>query len=207
MQYDQDKYQLLQLPSPLLLFWAINPVIAMNELLLGQRLPQVTLIEKHNQQPLLERQFAPCPHCNVLNPARLWSSGNTFGHWFGYVCPECSGAIPCLWSLTSLLLLAVSAPIWLLLKKPLQQHLQTKSLKRVRAMKMKPQQEKSQQPCIKTAQAIAVILFLFMLFVQSRGASLTFEQVSISLMTSCLLGIVFGQLVTLKKRRRLKKRY
>ena len=55
MQYDQDKYQLLQLPSPQLLFWAINPVIAMNELLLGQRLPQVTLIEKHNQQPLLER--------------------------------------------------------------------------------------------------------------------------------------------------------
>ena len=38
MQYDQDKFQLLQLASPQLLFWAINPVMAINELILGQRL-------------------------------------------------------------------------------------------------------------------------------------------------------------------------
>lgn len=207
MQYNQDKFQLLQLASPQLLFWAINPVMAINELILGQRLPQVILIEKHSTQPMLERQFIPCPHCKALNPARLWSSGNAFAHWFGYVCPECSGTIPCLWNVTSLLLLALTAPIWLLLKKPLQQRCKIKSLKRVIAMKQKTAKVTHQQPCIKTAQATAVILFLFMSFIQSRAATLSVEQMSISLMTSCLVGIVFGQLATLKKRQRSKKRY
>ncbi len=207
MQYDQDKFQLLPLPCPQLLFWAINPVMAINELILGQRLPQVTLIEKHSTQPLLERQFIPCPHCNALNPARLWSSGNAFGHWFGYVCPECCGTIPCLWNFTSLLLLALTAPIWLLFKKPLQQRWQVKSLKRVIAMKQKPTKENNQQPCIKTAQVIAVVLFLFMLFIQNKAAALTVEQVSISLMASGLLGVIFGQLAIFKKRQRSKKRY
>jgi hypothetical protein len=49
-----------------------------------------------------------------MHDARLWSWANAFGHWFGYVCPGCGGEIPCLWSLASLLVLAVTAPLWAL---------------------------------------------------------------------------------------------
>lgn len=116
MLFDQDKYKVWQLPHPLLLHWIINPGIAINELVLGQRLPKVMLIDKTSDAPLMERQFVPCPECHALNDARLWSKQNAFGHWFGYVCPECGGKIPCLWNITSLIVLAVTFPIWIWLK-------------------------------------------------------------------------------------------
>lgn len=116
MQFDKDKYKVCQLPNPLLLHWIINPGIVINELVLGQRLPKVTLIDKTSDAPLMERQFVPCPECHALNDARLWSKQNAFGHWFGFVCPECGGKIPCLWNITSLIVLALTFPIWIWLK-------------------------------------------------------------------------------------------
>ncbi|MBM7073482.1 hypothetical protein JQC92_15820 [Shewanella sp. 202IG2-18] len=116
MKFDREKYSVWKLPNLLLIHWVINPALAFNELILGQRLPKITLIDKTSDAPLLERQYIPCPHCESLHDARLWSKRNAFGHWFGYVCPSCSEKIPCLWNLTSLLILAVTFPIWVPIK-------------------------------------------------------------------------------------------
>ncbi|MCL1048644.1 hypothetical protein L2755_03205 [Shewanella abyssi] len=207
MQYDKSKYQILQLPSPLLLFRTINPMLAINELILGQRLPKVTLIEKDSKEPLLSRQVVPCPHCNAMNPGSLWSNGNAFGHWFGYVCPECSGIIPCLWNLSSLLLLTLSAPVWLLLQKGLKKRWLAISYRRVTSMKAKLPTVNKDQSFIKTAQAFAVLIFLFMLFIQSRASDLSFQQAVISLVISSVVGVMFGKAMSLTKLATSKKRY
>ncbi|MBU2185145.1 MAG: hypothetical protein KKE08_19135, partial [Gammaproteobacteria bacterium] len=116
MEFDKEKYKVWKLPHPMLLHWIINPGLAFNELILGQRIPKVTLIDKTSNAPLMERQYVPCPECGALNDGRLWSKDNSFGHWFGYICPECYGRIPCLWNITSLIVLALTFPIWIWLK-------------------------------------------------------------------------------------------
>ena len=111
-EYDRNKYTIWALPHPLILHFVLNPGIAFNELILGQRMPKVTLIDNTIDKPLMERTFVPCPHCEKLHDSRLWGSKNRFGHWFGYVCPSCGGTIPCLWNLTSLVILALTSPLW-----------------------------------------------------------------------------------------------
>ena len=111
-EYDRNKYKVLALPHPLLLHWIIHPGLAFNELILGQRIPKVTLIDKTLDKPLMERSFIPCPSCGALHDGHFWAKKNAFRHWLGYVCPSCGEIIPCLWNLTSLLILAVTSPLW-----------------------------------------------------------------------------------------------
>ncbi len=111
-EYDRNKYKVWALPHPLLLHWIINPGLAFNEIILGQRIPKVTLIDKTLDMPLMERSFIPCPSCGELHDGRFWAKKNAFGHWFGYVCPTCGEIIPCLWNLTSLSILIVTSPLW-----------------------------------------------------------------------------------------------
>ena len=110
--FDRSKYTVWALPHPLILLWVVNPGLAFNELVLGQRIPKVILIDKQSDKPMLERSIVPCPQCGAMNDARLWGKGNAFGHWFGIICPACEGIIPCLWNLFSLLILLVTFPVW-----------------------------------------------------------------------------------------------
>ncbi len=100
------------LPHPLLLHWILNPGLAFNELVLGQRIPRGTYVCKSCERPYAERNYVTCPSCGGIHPAMLWARRNGFGHWFGYVCPSCAGVIPCLWNLTSLAILTLTFPIW-----------------------------------------------------------------------------------------------
>ena len=113
MRYDKNRFKIQALPHPLSLLWVLFPAFMFNELILGQRLPKVTLIEKKSDKPLEERCYIPCPHCEMLNDRRLWATkGNAFGQWFGLVCPNCHQIIPCLWNIFSLAILTVTFPLW-----------------------------------------------------------------------------------------------
>ena len=112
MQYDKNRFKIWALPHPLILFWVLCPALIFNELIFGQRLPKVMLIDKESDKPLMERTYVPCPHCETLNDQRLWAKWNGFGHWFGFVCPSCHQVIPCLWNIFSLAILAVTFPLW-----------------------------------------------------------------------------------------------
>ena len=99
-----------------LMYWHmfLNPGLAVNELLLGQRFPSRLYVCKACELPLADRTFVHCPECDSFLDGRLWSYGNAFGHWLGLFCPTCGGEIPCLRNLTTAAILAVSAPIlWL----------------------------------------------------------------------------------------------
>ena len=113
MQYDKNRFKILALPHPSILLWVLFPVLIVNELIFGQRMPKVTLIDKESDKPEAERRYIPCPHCETLNDARLWwTKGNTFGHWFGLVCPNCHQIIPAVWNIFSLAILAITFPLW-----------------------------------------------------------------------------------------------
>ncbi|MCY3741813.1 MAG: hypothetical protein OXH00_12400 [Candidatus Poribacteria bacterium] len=113
MRYDKNRFKIQALPHPLNLLWVLFPAFMFNELIFGQRVPKVTLIDKESDKPLEERTYIPCPHCETLNDRRLWATkGNAFGHWFGLVCPSCHQIIPCLWNIFSLAILAITFPLW-----------------------------------------------------------------------------------------------
>jgi len=118
MDFDTNHYKVWTWKNPLMLHWMINPGLAFNELILGQAVPKVTLIEKTNQ-PLAERSFVPCPHCGTIHPGLKWSLQNktAFGNWFGLYCDHCGNTIPCLRNFTSLLLLGVTFPVWIGFRK------------------------------------------------------------------------------------------
>ena len=110
MRYDKNRFKVLSLPHPLVLFWVLFPGTMFFELILGLRLPKVVLVDKESDKP--RTTYYPCPHCETLNDRRLWANGNTFEHWFGLVCPSCHQIIPCLWNIFSLVVLAITFPLW-----------------------------------------------------------------------------------------------
>jgi predicted RNA-binding Zn-ribbon protein involved in translation (DUF1610 family) len=109
-----SQFTIWKLPHPIIVHWVLNPGLVANELLLGQRMPKITLICRTCPLPLIERSYIPCPHCHTLHDGRRWSGRKAFGNWLGYGCPACGLAIPCLWNVFTLVALAVTSPIWFL---------------------------------------------------------------------------------------------
>lgn len=96
-----------------MLHWIVNPGLAFNELVLGQRVPKIMLIERDASKNLQEKTFVPCPHCGILHSGQKWSIGNNaFKNWFGLYCDACGKIIPCLRNLTSLALMILTYPVW-----------------------------------------------------------------------------------------------
>jgi hypothetical protein len=107
-------FKVWKLPHPLIVHWVLNPGLAFNEVVLGQRVPKLQLLCRTCQVAAMDRAYVPCPHCGCMHLGRLWSGKRAFGNWRGISCPVCGAAIPCLWNAFSLLILAVTSPIWAL---------------------------------------------------------------------------------------------
>lgn len=114
MDYDTNRFRILRLPNLMLVHWLVNPGVAFNELILGQRIPRTMLVEKRIEEGAVRRSFASCGECGRIHDSMLWGGRNAFGHWLGYFCPDCGAKIPCLWNLASLVILAVTFPVWIL---------------------------------------------------------------------------------------------
>jgi len=114
MNYDNTKYKIWTWRNPLMLHCILNPGIAINELIFGQRIPKVTLIERNSTKPLAEKTIIPCPHCGTMHSGLKWTPQNNtaFRNWFGLYCDNCEKTIPCLTNLTSYILLGITFPIW-----------------------------------------------------------------------------------------------
>ncbi|WP_052593152.1 hypothetical protein [Aureispira sp. CCB-QB1] len=114
MKYDKVKYKVYDWKNWMVLHWILNPGLAFNELILGQRMPKVTLEDKTIDKPRFERSFVPCPHCETLHDGRTWSieNGTAFKNWFGLYCKNCGNIIPCLINGLSFLTLLITFPIW-----------------------------------------------------------------------------------------------
>ncbi len=190
MEFDQAKYRVWRLPHPLLLHWVVNPGIAFNELILGQRIPKLMLIDKTSDAPLMERQYVPCPECNALNDGRLWSKGNAFGHWFGYVCPECNAKIPCLWNYTSLIILSLTFPIWIWFRRSAEKRWRAKEKARLSVIASNGLPEAKQISWLKMGLGFGVMMFSIMtlpkIFQHQLSANLIAFQAAIWLVAGAL---------------------
>lgn len=114
MEFNKERYQIYTWKNWMMLHWILNPGLAINELILGQRVPKISLEDKTMDKPRLERTFVPCPHCGTLHDGRTWSTqnGTAFKNWFGLYCIDCGNIIPCLTNAFSFVLLVVTFPIW-----------------------------------------------------------------------------------------------
>jgi len=113
--YDTEKYKVYTLwKHPVGILWILIPIFAVMELLLGMRVPKVTLEDQVSYEPRFKRIFVPCPHCNALHDSRIWSDSNglAFGNWFGLYCKNCGQIIPCLMNIGTLVILVLTFPLW-----------------------------------------------------------------------------------------------
>ena len=67
MHYDKNKYKIWNWKSPVIFHWMLNPGVVINELILGQTIPKVMLIELEGDKPFYNRSLVPCPHCKTLH--------------------------------------------------------------------------------------------------------------------------------------------
>lgn len=111
--FDPNKWKVYTWKNWMVFHWLINPGLAFNELLLGQRVPKVMVEDKTSNKPRVERSFVPCPHCGEMHDSQIWSTDRlAFKNWFGLYCTSCGQIIPCLRNVTSSVLLVLLYPIW-----------------------------------------------------------------------------------------------
>ena len=114
-KYDPKRWRVYTSKHWMILHWLINPAMAFNELVLGQRVPKVSLLDLESKTSRFESTVVPCPHCNSMHDGRTWSTqqGTAFWNWYGLFCPNCHNVIPCVRNLLAALLLGLSYPFWI----------------------------------------------------------------------------------------------
>jgi hypothetical protein len=114
MDFDRSTYKVRTWKSPIMLFWVLNPIVAIDEFFLGRRAPKVILIGKGKGGTKKGVGYVPCPHCGTIHSGLEWSRQNhtLYKNWFGLYCKDCGKIIPCLYSVVSYVLLGLTFPIW-----------------------------------------------------------------------------------------------
>jgi hypothetical protein len=197
MEFDHDRYKVYTWRHPFILHWILNPGLAINELVFGQRVPRLSLIDRTEEYPQLEGSRVPCPHCGTLNDGRTWSAqnGTAFGNWFGLYCPACGGVIPCLMNATSWLILAVTFPLWGWFRKPLFERWLRRQPARFRDLDLSSQPDPyAGRGWIVQGLSFGAIMFLLMelLFRWLMGDPITGRSLLIGLVIWTLGGLAFG---------------
>jgi len=204
MDFDKNKYKVWKLPHPMLIHWIVNPGLAFNELILGQRIPKITLIDKASDAPLMERQYVPCPHCNTIHSGSLWAKQGAFKNWFGLFCPDCENIIPCIWNLTSLVLLAATFPIWGWFRRPLESRWRIyKKNQFIKNKDLAPITAKNTS-WLKMGLIYGTLMFCFISLPNIISADVTSKYIITQLLIWLVAGLAFGGTMKLFLGRRKK---
>ena len=193
MEYDKTTFTAWTWKHWSMIHWILNPGLVINELILGQRVPKVLLIDKSTDKPLMERQFVPCPHCGELNDGRLWAKRNAFKNWFGYYCPTCGNTIPCLRNLTSLIVIILTFPIWIWFVKRWKKNWLIKQPSRFENINMEEITYENAS-WLKTGISWGAIMFILMTIVYPLigGKEITLTMILIGIPIWTVAGLGFG---------------
>lgn len=197
MDFNKNKYKIYTWKNWMTLHWILNPGLVINELILGQRVPRISLEDKTVAKPRIERIFIPCPHCKTLHDGRTWSTQNTTGYknWFGLYCSNCQQIIPCVINILSLIILTLTFPIWGWFSDTLKKNWLKNQPKRFKNLDLQntpnPFDKKN---WIKTGLIWGIIMFTIMsvLFSYLEGTEITFKTFLINLITWTIGGIFFS---------------
>jgi len=197
MTFDKSKYKVYTWRNWMVLHWILNPGLIINELILGQRVPKITLEDKTIDKPKFERSIIPCPHCETLHDARTWSTqnGTAFKNWFGLYCNSCGKIIPCIISVFSLIILIITFPIWVWFKDKVKNKWLEKQPQRFKNIEI----EKIPNPFgnkswIKIGLSWGLFMFIIMsvLFPLYFGSEINFKTILLSIIIWTISGLLFG---------------
>ena len=197
MEFDKKKFKVYTWKNWMVMLWILNPGLAFNELILGQRLPKICLEDKTSKKPRWERSLVSCPHCKKLHDGRTWStqSGTAFKNWFGLYCPACGNVIPCLINATSLIILVVTFPIWYFFYKYLRKKWIIRQPKRYENLKINTICNPfGKGSWIITGLTWGGMMFLFMtlLYPYFMGLEITLSTILIGFVVWLFGGLGFG---------------
>lgn len=68
--------------------WTLNPGLAFNELILGQRIPKDIIIDESIEGTLKQKQIIWCKSCGHEIKHKDLPKNAAFGMWLGYFCPK-----------------------------------------------------------------------------------------------------------------------
>lgn len=202
MAFDKSKYKIYTWKNWMVLHWILNPGLAINELILGQRVPKVSLEDKTIDKPRIERTFIPCPHCETLHDGRTWSTqnGTAFKNWFGLYCKNCGNIIPCLTNVFSFLILAVTFPIWGWFRKSLKKKWMEKQSRRYENIDIeKTSNHFDKKSWVKTGLSWGFFMFIFnsLIFPYFDGMEITLKTILLGVVTWTIAGLIFGYIMKL----------
>jgi len=197
MNFDRNKYKVYTWKNWMMLHWILNPGLAVNELILGQRVPKVSLEDLTTDKPRIERGLIPCFQCGTLHDARIWSThnGTAFKNWFGLYCKNCGNIIPCLTNGLSFIVLALTFPIWGWFRKTWKAKWLAKQPMRYENVAIQtvpnPFDKKS---WIKTGLSWGAFMFLFMSvgFPYFEGQEITWKKLLLGVVIWTIGGLGFG---------------
>lgn len=106
------QHQRYQWPHFNYIHWALNPAIAISEIVMGLRVARTTFVCASCTTPLIERCFIHCPRCSRFQSSLLWGKPNHLWHWFGLLCPDCGEPIPSFRNATALAIEWLTIPLW-----------------------------------------------------------------------------------------------
>lgn len=193
MEFDKEKYKKWNWKYPYMLHWVLNPGIAVNELILGQRMPKEVWVEKNSSLRLPEKSYIPCPHCGTLHPNLKWSSVNktSHGNWFGLYCDHCGKIIPCLMNLFTWVILFLTFPLWYYFKDAWQKKwLEKQKLKFSKPLKL----ELPKVTWWKSGLFYGTFMYFFSTFVipTMTGIKITQFNILINIPIWIIGGAIFG---------------
>lgn len=202
MKIDTNKYKVWTWEHPMMLHWIINPGLVFNELILGQRVAKIILVEKDKSKTLTDRSFIPCPNCETIHDGRIWSAQNktAFKNWYGLYCPNCGGVIPCLRNFASALLLTLTFPVWGWFRKSFKQEWLNKQPQRFASVdvnKVAPELSKKRWVAIGLSWGLFMFIFTTFIMPWLRDEAITTTEILISIPIWTLGGLAFGY--TMKK--------
>ena len=200
MKYDKEKYKIWNYKSPVILHWIINPGLVINELILGQTIPKVMLIEREGKKPFYQRSLIPCPHCGTMHNGLKWSSQNktAFKNWFGYYCDNCKEIIPVQRNLTSLIILILTFPIWGWFRKTLKQNWLAKQPDRYKNINLEiPEKKNSTKNWLKSGLFLGLFMYVSMIiiFPLIKGEEITQRNLLIGLPFWLIGGLGWGYMM------------
>ncbi|MET2984554.1 hypothetical protein [Aureibaculum conchae] len=168
MKFDKKKYKIYTWKHWVNLHWILNPGMAINELVFGQRIPKLSIVHKTFDKNKSERRYVYCPNCYTLHDVRIWEiqNGVALKNWFGLYCSNCGKIIPCLINILSLTILIFTYPVRVLFIKKLKSKWLKKQVKRYERIDFKKLQNPlDKKTWIKLGLKWGAIMFFILTFV------------------------------------------
>lgn len=196
MKFDK-KYKVYTWKNRMYLHWMLNPGLVINELILGQRVPKLSLLDKTSNKPRYESSFIPCPHCETIHDDRTWSAANGTGfkNWFGLYCPNCKQIIPCLTNIFTGIILILTYPLWGWFQKSLKAKWLKKQPDRFKTINTpttpKPINKKGWIFMGLTWGALMFVIMTFG-FPFFMGEEINLKSISVGLVIWSIAGLIFG---------------